>query len=100
MLLTGYDTNADQNQAALKSATIQSRGARDFLDVGEIEAADVRFDANDSAPTYIGLNFYSHNASTSTENWVVYKFTYSGSNITRVQKQEDISWDNRANGWS
>jgi len=57
--------------------------------------ADIRFDADDSAPTYIGLNV-TNDASTSTDTgWKVYKFTYSGSNVTRIQLAYG-AWDNRA----
>jgi hypothetical protein len=56
--------------------------------------ADIRFDADDSAPTYIGLNLLK-GAATSMTDWKVYKFTYSGSNVTRIQLAYG-SWDNRA----
>lgn len=57
-------------------------------------AADVRFDTDDSAPVYIGVNS-TLGAATSAATWVIYKFTYSGSAVTRVQRQIGI-WDNRA----
>jgi len=57
-------------------------------------AQDIRFDADDSAPDYIGLN-KTNGAATSAETWIVYKFTYSGSNVTRIQKAYG-SWDGRA----
>lgn len=56
--------------------------------------SDIRFDVDDSAPTYIGLNV-TNTAPTSNSDWKIYKFTYSGSNITRIQSQTGI-WDNRA----
>ena len=46
--------------------------------------ADIMFDPNDSAPIYIGLNT-TNGADASGSDWKVYKFTYSGSNVTRVQ---------------
>lgn len=55
---------------------------------------DIRFDVDDSAPTYIGLNV-TNAALTSRNDWKIYKFTYSGSNTTRIQSQTGI-WDNRA----
>lgn len=55
---------------------------------------DIRFDADDSAPTYIGMNV-TNNASTSATDWKVLKFTYSGSNTTRIQVSYG-SWDGRA----
>lgn len=57
-------------------------------------AHDIRFDANDSAPIYIGLN-PSTNASDDSVAWVIYKFTYSGSNVTRIQKATG-TWTGRA----
>lgn len=62
------------------------------------KAKDIMFDPNDSQPTYIGLNFKS-GAATSDTTWVVYKFTYSGSNVTRIQKRESVSWDDRASAF-
>lgn len=46
--------------------------------------ADIQFDPNDSAPDYIGLHITRGTADTSTD-WKVYKFTYSGANVTRIQ---------------
>lgn len=56
--------------------------------------AEVRFDADDSAPIYIGKN-PTLGAATSDEGWLIYKFTYSGSNVTRIQKARG-KWDERA----
>lgn len=56
--------------------------------------SDIRFDADDSAPVYIGLNV-TNTAPTSNNDWKIYKFTYSGSNTTRIQSQTGV-WDNRA----
>ena len=56
--------------------------------------ADIRFDANDAAPIYIGLNI-TDGASTSTDTgWKIYKFTYSSGNVTRIQLEYG-AWDNR-----
>ena len=60
-------------------------------------AADIRFDADDSAPIYIGLNT-TNGAATSSTDWKLYKFTYSGSNVTRIQLAYS-SWDNRASAF-
>lgn len=46
--------------------------------------ADIRYDADDSAPDYIGLHKTNGESQDSTD-WKVYKFTYSGVNVTRVQ---------------
>lgn len=58
------------------------------------DAKDVRFDPDDSAPNYVGLH-ESQGAATSDSHWVVIKFTYSGSNVTRIQKAKG-AWDDRA----
>jgi hypothetical protein len=55
--------------------------------------ADIRFDPDDSQPTYIGLNVLN-GAATSSTDWKIYKFTYSGSNTTRIQVAYG-SWDGR-----
>lgn len=47
--------------------------------------ADVRFDADDSVPVYIGLNTTNGADITTDTNWKIYKFTYSGSAVTRIQ---------------
>ena len=56
--------------------------------------ADIRFDANDAAPDYIGLNVVA-DASTASTDWRIYKFTYSGSDVTRIQMSNG-AWMNRA----
>ena len=57
-------------------------------------AALIKFDADDSAPTYIGLNT-DPNASDGDKNWQIIKFTYSGSNVTQI-KIKYGSWTARA----
>lgn len=59
-----------------------------------LEGRDVRFDPDDGTPTYIGMN-KTHKALTSRADWVIRKFTYSGSNVTRIETLTGI-WDNRA----
>lgn len=56
--------------------------------------AAFQFDPNDSAPTYIGKNINSL-AGNDDSDWVIYKFTYSGSNVTSIIKKVG-SWTNRA----
>jgi len=56
--------------------------------------ADIQFDASDAAPTYIGLNV-TKGASNASTDWKVYKFTYSGSDVTRIQLAYG-SWTSRA----
>lgn len=60
--------------------------------------ADVRFDTDDSAPTYIGMNILN-GASTASSDWKIFKFTYSGANVTRTQISYG-AWDSRASLFS
>lgn len=48
--------------------------------------AAFQFDPNDSAPNYIGKNTDA-SADNNQGDWVVYKFTYSGSNVTAINKR-------------
>lgn len=59
-----------------------------------VMAHDIRFDADDSAPVYIGLNQMT-DADENAISWIIYKFTYSGANVTRIQKAHG-SWTDRA----
>ena len=56
--------------------------------------AQVRFDADDSLPDYVGLHDTATGA-TSLTDWKIYKFTYSGTAVTRIQFLYG-SWDGRA----
>ena len=56
--------------------------------------ADIRFDPDDSLPDYIGLHI-TNGASQGDLEWKVYKVTYSGSNVTRIQLAYG-SWTGRA----
>lgn len=56
--------------------------------------SDIRFDADDSLPDYVGLHIQNGASTTDTE-WKLYKFTYNGSNVTRIQVAYG-SWDDRA----
>lgn len=62
--------------------------------VPEVKSNYVLYDADDSAPTYIGIN-ENADALTSATDWVVYKFLYSGSNVTSIRRKLG-SWDGRA----
>jgi hypothetical protein len=70
-----------------------SKGLND-LQYESLMAQDIRFDPNDSAPLYIGLN-PSTNASDGSVAWIIYKFTYDGANVTRIQKSSG-TWTGRA----
>ena len=56
--------------------------------------ADIRFDPSDAQPTYIGLAL-TNGLATTDLNWKIYKFTYSGTAVTRVQLAYG-AWDSRA----
>jgi hypothetical protein len=55
---------------------------------------DIRFDADDSQPTYIGLNVLNNADTAVNLDWKVIKFTYSGSNATRIQTAYG-AWNDR-----
>lgn len=56
---------------------------------------DIRYDANDAAPVYIGMHLMN-NVATSATDWKIIKFTYDGnSKVTRMQLAYG-AWDNRA----
>jgi len=60
----------------------------------ELTNGIVKFDANDSAPNYIGIN-KTRTAATSEGTWTVMKFTYDGSNVTDIETAYGV-WDDRA----
>lgn len=47
--------------------------------------SDIRFDPSDAAPVYIGLNVTNGADVTSDNEWKILKFSYSGSDVTRIQ---------------
>jgi ABC-type amino acid transport substrate-binding protein len=63
------------------------------LQYESLMAGDIRYDASDALPNYIGVN-PDPDAETSAVNWVIFKFTYSGTYATRIQKKRG-SWDGR-----
>lgn len=65
------------------------------LNTKENPPLDIRYDTDDDQPIYIGLNYNSYNASTSGADWTVFKYTYSGTNATRIQRRDNIAWDDR-----
>jgi len=56
--------------------------------------AQIRFDADDSLPDYVGLHDVATGATTLTD-WKIFKFTYVGGAVTRIQFLYG-SWDGRA----
>ena len=61
--------------------------------VDESIYGDIRFDASDADPDYIGLHL-TNGAATTDEEWKIYKMTYSGSDVTRIQLAYG-AWDSR-----
>ena len=55
---------------------------------------DTRWDASDANPDYMGQHL-TNGAATSDPDWKIHKFTYSGSNVTRMQLAYG-AWDDRA----
>lgn len=55
---------------------------------------DIMFDPDDSLPIYIGLNLTMGASITTNTEWKIYKFTYAGSNVTRIQLAYG-AWANR-----
>jgi hypothetical protein len=56
-------------------------------------AGIVKFDPDDSKPTYIGINKDADALDTASD-WEVFEFTYSGDNITKIRKKTG-SWTGR-----
>jgi len=73
-------------------ATILDETATRVL--SDVDGNLIKFDANDSAPIYIGLN-QTMTALDGASDWVILKFTYDGSNITQIQRAKG-SWTGRA----
>ncbi len=61
--------------------------------VDEAVYGDVRFDASDALPDYVGMHL-TNGAATTNSEWKIYKFTYSGSDATRIQLAYG-AWDSR-----
>jgi hypothetical protein len=88
MTYNQYDKNLQNLQRDITEVDINTPSLR----ISSLRYADVLFDENDLAPNYIGLA--ASPIETSSEGWVIYKFTYSGSNVTRIQKVKGV-WDDR-----
>ena len=60
---------------------------------------DRRFEWASGNPVYIGVN-RKPNAPEGDREWQVYKITWSGDTVTRMQGPVEGSWENRAGlGW-
>lgn len=56
---------------------------------------ETRLDFTSGSLDYRGLNA-NHGAATSLETWQVWKFTWSGGNLVRIEGPLQGSWDGRA----
>lgn len=57
-----------------------------------LSRSQILFDPSSAQPTYIGRA--SEGLSQSSDGWLIYKFTYSGSDITQIQTAIG-KWSNR-----
>lgn len=90
------DQEEHDHTARAKRVVLQSYnpGEADWQPFVSLEAGRVKFDADDSAPTYIGINA-DPDANDAATDWTVFKFTYSGSAVTAIQRKVG-AWSNRA----
>jgi len=77
--------------AVMNTVYNPATGAADRM--AKTDAQYILYDANDALPDYIGINSDS-DAVTSATDWLIYKFVYSGSNVTSVRRKVG-SWDGR-----
>ena len=56
---------------------------------------DILYDANDSAPVYIGMNVTNGANTATNQDWKILKLTYSGADVTRIQTAYG-NWVDRA----
>lgn len=60
---------------------------------------DTRMEYSGENIIYKGIHA-THDAVTSNTSWLVWKFTWSGGNLIRIEGPLEGSWDNRASlGW-
>lgn len=61
---------------------------------------DQRWDYTNNLPVYRGVH-YLHNAPTDNTNWEIWKYSYSGTDLTNIQGPLSGAWDDRASlGWT
>jgi len=70
-----------------------------YGDLGMFLEKRISYDGSNN-PEYIGYN-REPNAATDIETWLVFKMTYTGTNLTRYQLPDDgvqwkYTWDDRA----
>lgn len=90
--------SSDEHDAVAKAKRVALRsynpGEASYQPFVQLDAAKVKFDTDDSAPIYIGVNADS-TATDGATDWTLYKFTYSGSNVTQIVRKVG-SWTDRA----
>ena len=55
---------------------------------------DTRFESSSGDLIYKGIHS-THKALTSDSNWMIWKYTWSGTDVTRIEGPLDGSWDGR-----
>lgn len=90
--------DSDEHDASSKAKRVVVRsynpGEASYQPFVQLDAAKVKFDASDASPTYIGVNADS-TATDGATDWTLYKFTYSGSDVTQIVRKVG-SWTDRA----
>lgn len=54
----------------------------------------ILYDTSDAQPTYVGINRSATASQTTSQDWVIYKFTYSGTDVTQILKKRG-AWGDR-----
>ena len=70
-------------------------GSRVVIDSGDCYWKDRRYEYSGESLIYKGLNVV-HKAETTAETWYIWKYTWSGDNMTRCEGPLTGQWDNRA----
>jgi hypothetical protein len=70
-----------------------NKTVQDEVKESVFEAKLILFDPDDNLPDYIGMN-NDPNASDDDEDWRLFKFYYTGSNVIKIIKKTG-SWTNR-----
>jgi hypothetical protein len=70
------------------------RSLKDIINLGAYWR-DVRMEYSSNNIIYRGGNHF-HNESTATENWEVWKYTWSGDDLLRIEGPLPGAWDDRA----
>jgi len=93
MTLTNKRAEADIIQAEHENVADAHRVLPVDVAGNILDANLIKFDASDAQPNYIGVNSDADALDGDTD-WLIYKFTYSGSDVTIIQKKVG-SWTGR-----